>query len=303
MSQPTSTSQQANRALVFWYAQTPTHAGSQSTGPVIDQEIQRSAITGYPQFNDSTVKGSVKAHFRSRLSAGDLGEAFGSDPGVNPTKSGGLTFFDAHLIALPVQASRCTFVWVTCPYALSTLNRCRRDFVGDGAPPTREVLSIGESKALSPSGFPGGEITLHDFVFEVSANQQVTDLAKWITENALPPAVAEDRYWVDRWKKNLLVISDESFAVLSTVAMDIRAHNVLNLKTKTSKNLFFAEDLPNESLLVSPVAAAEQASKTTLGVLDELASSLIWLGGDQSNGHGGLWTSVYTKPVNVGASE
>jgi CRISPR-associated protein Cmr4 len=292
----------ANRALVFWYAQTPTHAGSQSTGPVIDQEIQRSAITGYPQFNDSTVKGSLKAHFRTSLSK-DLAEVFGSDPGVTPTTSGILSVFDAHLVALPVQSSKRTFVWVTCPFALSSLHRCRRDFVGDDVTTRKFDAPIGESVALSPDGFPAGEIVLHDFVFQVETNKQVTDLATWIASEALPPAVSVDKYWVDRWKQNLLVVSDESFAVLSTVAMDIRAHNVLDPVTKASKNLFYAEDLPNESLLFSPIAATSPTFGKASTVLDALVDGLVWLGGDQSNGHGGLWTSVYPKRAKVGVAK
>jgi CRISPR-associated protein Cmr4 len=282
-------------ALLFLYAQTPVHAGAQSNGPVIDLEIQRSVVTGIPQFNDSTVKGALKNHLGTSNSLSALA-AFGSSPGDPETKPGWCAVTDAHLLALPMQSSHNTFAWVTSPRSLQTLNQIAAFCGMEQLVPVPEVFG---GSALAGKGFtpPGNRVTLHDFDFKVvNEDEIVAEIAAWILANGAPKVVREVPHWQTRWTSNLLILSDDDFTNLSNIALDIRAHNAV-----ADSNLFFAEDLPCDSLMVCALmdngnsqSSPKQSEPSQLRQLcKEIEGKIIWLGGDQSNGHGALWATPF----------
>lgn len=69
---------------------------------IIDNEVERDVVTGFPTINSSGVKGALRAFFEeNKLS--DINEIFGSeDKGV--TTSGALKFLSANLLALPIRS-------------------------------------------------------------------------------------------------------------------------------------------------------------------------------------------------------
>ena len=69
---------------------------------IIDNEVKRDVVTGFPTINSSGVKGALRAFFEeNKLS--DINEIFGSeDKGV--TTSGTLKFLSANLLALPIRS-------------------------------------------------------------------------------------------------------------------------------------------------------------------------------------------------------
>ena len=69
---------------------------------IIDNEVERDVVTGFPTINSSGVKGALRAFFEeNKLS--DINEIFGSeDKGI--TTSGSLKFLSANLLALPIRS-------------------------------------------------------------------------------------------------------------------------------------------------------------------------------------------------------
>ncbi|HEM3702813.1 TPA: CRISPR-associated protein Cmr4 [Streptococcus suis] len=65
---------------------------------IVDNEVERDAVTGYPTINSSGVKGALRAHFEE-LGHSKVKEIFGED------QPGKLKFLSANLLALSVQES------------------------------------------------------------------------------------------------------------------------------------------------------------------------------------------------------
>jgi CRISPR-associated protein Cmr4 len=319
-----------NEALLFLYAQTPIHAGAHSNGAIVDLEIQRSTVTGIAQFNDSTVKGALKSHLRQHVGDDYARTVFGSDPKPSlseteaeteqtngtentdnrsalPTQTtipGWCAVADGHLVALPVQSSHDTFVWVTSALSLEQLNRVA--VVSGYQNPLQKIPAVRPNTATVPEGFTPGKVILHDFEFETEPSADIQPIAQWLVTNATPSVIRNSPYWSSRWLRNLVMISDDDFKVLANAALDSRTHNVINETTNSSDGLFFSEDLPIDSLVVCTLMdqrptktpsnhGGPQNPPTRLQQLCELINgNIVWLGADQSNGHGALWAIMET---------
>lgn len=69
---------------------------------IIDNEVERDVITGYPTINSSGVKGALRAFFNeSNYSEVDIKDIFGSEE--NATTPGKLKFLSANLLAQAIE--------------------------------------------------------------------------------------------------------------------------------------------------------------------------------------------------------
>lgn len=104
-----------------WLIQSETniHVGNENTSSVglIDKEVQRDALTQIPCINASSLKGAMNeyATIKAGLEDKDRIAIFGVDKTGNKseTQKGGCTFFDAHLLLLPVQDDKNLYKLVT----------------------------------------------------------------------------------------------------------------------------------------------------------------------------------------------
>lgn len=69
------------RALLFLYAESPVHAGADSSVGVVDLPIQREASTGLPVIWGQSLKGALREHVaRVRSAQLPVEEVFGTSP-------------------------------------------------------------------------------------------------------------------------------------------------------------------------------------------------------------------------------
>lgn len=104
---------------------------------VIDQLVQRDAVTHIPIIHASGLKGAIKefcTHNNKQdttiISDGDIKKVFGSvkpkkdeaaDVAKKATSTGEYKFLDAHLLYLPVRSDKRAFVHITCPLVLQQI--------------------------------------------------------------------------------------------------------------------------------------------------------------------------------------
>ena len=69
---------------------------------IIDNEVERDVVTGFPTINSSGVKGALRAFFEENKLL-KINEIFGSDENGSTT-SGALKFLSANLLALPSRS-------------------------------------------------------------------------------------------------------------------------------------------------------------------------------------------------------
>lgn len=82
---------------------TNLHAGNGDVNfNIIDNEVERDVVTGFPTINSSGVKGALRAFFEEN-DLSNTNEIFGSE-NSKVTTSGSLKFLSANLLALPIRS-------------------------------------------------------------------------------------------------------------------------------------------------------------------------------------------------------
>lgn len=99
---------------------TNLHAGSgDSNFGVIDNLVQRDTITNLPIVHSSSLKGALREHFESDSNNNSIiKHIFGSDNKTNPSEPGKYKFFQANLLAIPVQDDIMAYYLTTSPMLL-----------------------------------------------------------------------------------------------------------------------------------------------------------------------------------------
>ncbi|ACL72875.1 CRISPR-associated RAMP protein, Cmr4 family [Thioalkalivibrio sulfidiphilus HL-EbGr7] len=281
-------------ALLALTTDTSLHAGTGSSGDIIDLPIQREGHTGWPCVFGSAVKGALRTRAEQRMGqdAADVLAAFGPATGNASEHAGALTVGDARLLLLPVRSLTGTFRWVTCPGALDRLYKdCERLGLSPGNWNTPRVTD--EDTALVSTG--GGESL---FLEEYRFTTKNAGLDGLIT--TLHRLLGRDN-GVEQLEQRLTVIHDDMFSHLARTATPVNAHVALD-ENKTVKRgaLWYEETLPPETLLYAPLMAlpsrrqghALEAGQVLKLITDKLFGDHPWLqlGGNETVGMG--WCSV-----------
>ena len=86
--------------------QTNLHVGSGDLNyNIIDNEVERDPVTGYPVIHASGLKGALREHFSGKMDDDDIRDVFGQKPGEDKIKAGSYKFLDARLLARPMRTS------------------------------------------------------------------------------------------------------------------------------------------------------------------------------------------------------
>src|SRR3712207_7893454 len=88
------------------------HVGNGDTNfNIIDNEVQRDVITGFPTINPSSLKGSLREFCQNGLSDIEIKTIFGDEEkGIGKYK-----FFGASLLSIPVRSNVRPFFRAICP--------------------------------------------------------------------------------------------------------------------------------------------------------------------------------------------
>lgn len=284
-------------ALMALITETSLHAGTGTSLGVVDLPIQREGHNGWPCVFGSAVKGAL----RDRASHGMSGvpgaaqdaiyEVFGPDIKNASDNAGALAVGDARLLLLPVRSLTTAFKWVTCPEALLRLKRDAErlglNLLWPGIP------QVAATQALTAEA--SGDLFLEEYCFLQQPDDAVKKLVPELAKFMQREFAGEDL------KKRLVLISDDMFSLLTTMATPINAHIALNSETKTTRTgaLWYEETLPPETVLYVPLVANKSRRKDSIvdagaimNTLTGLFTDKSWLqlGGNETVGMG--WCAV-----------
>lgn len=98
---------------------TNMHVGSGDANfDLVDKQIQRDALTGYPVIHSSSLKGALKEYCEYRHDKGEA-ETFVSHVFGDEENAGKIRFIDAHLLGVPMRSDATPYVVCTSPNALA----------------------------------------------------------------------------------------------------------------------------------------------------------------------------------------
>lgn len=263
-----------------------------------------------------------------RHAAQNLGyeAVFGPDTEGSSEHAGAFSPGDARILFFPVRSLAGVFAWTT---SLDVLERFQREAQAARINLTewpnlkelREQLSPPKDKDAQSSPVKAllsknsaveisGKVVLEEFTFDadLSKDEAITKLAKWIAQNAFP---GPNGYFADKLKTSLVILDDESFRDFTQFSTEVVTRIKLDYETKTVEGgaLWTEESLPTETLLYSPLMATlprpgrnekgelkslpkklERSGTSVIKfVKDHLDSKRLQLGGDETVGRGSVY--------------
>ena len=235
--------------------QTNLHVGSGDLNyNIIDNEVERDPVTGYPVIHASGLKGALREHFSGKMDDDDIRDVFGQKPGEDNIKAGSYKFLDARLLARPMRTSgQEGSVMVVSERSVNDFIRLMNDFgvTKFGA----ELLNV---------EFPKGV----NFLSNVSNAHVEAETTGAIPQNAM------------NILNNLKDLIGDKIAVVkdfNDYDLPVVARNCL--EDGESKNLWYEEIVPHDSVFYTFIITPE--NKMELDFED-----IIQIGGNASIGCG-----------------
>lgn len=234
---------------------TNLHVGSGDLNyNIVDNEVERDAVTGFPVIHASGLKGALREHFSKNDSEINIIDIFGQEAGNTEIKAGSYKFLDAYLLARPMRVSgQLASVMVVSEKSVNDFIR-RMNAFGVKKYGTQE-LSV---------DFPKGVNFLSN-VRDVRVEAEETGA---IPENAMKVLNG----LTDLIGDKLAIVKDFNDYDLPVVARN-------QLKEGESKNLWYEEVVPHDSVFYTFIMTPGEKMDLDFG-------GIIQIGGHASIGCG-----------------
>lgn len=253
-------------------AETSIHPGSGQDAGFVDLPVAREAATDYPVIVGSSFKGALLDRARAdNVEVPIRDRVFGKQE-----SAGALIVSDARLVALPVRSLTSTYQWATCPHLLERLSR---DIERAGGSSNTGDVFPEPGKYL---GTDKGDLYLEERQFEHAGHLPagVIDL--------LASLILHDST-ANRLRTQLAILHNDDFAWFARYGLAVNARNVLDNTKKTSKNLWYEETIPSDSLFYSLLAERGSDALSSVQKLFK-EKPYIQVGGNETVGQG--WFAV-----------
>jgi CRISPR-associated protein Cmr4 len=277
----------SNTKIIYLHALTPVHSGTGQAAAVIDLPIAREKATGYPMIPSTSLKGVWRdTKVGMKVDKNLINIAFGcskeqSEDGTE--RAGAYCFTDQRILCLPVRSYYGTFAYVTSPLTLKRLYRDAKalgasvDFL-ENVPDPADPLNV-----LVASGSPlaqNNAVYLEDLDLSAPSGDSTKTIADGLAGLLFPD---DPKSFTERFA----LVSDEMFSYLCETATEIAARIVLDDEKKTTKNLWYEEAVPAESVFYGFALLQEWGGvdlNALSGVLNDVQT--IQIGGNASVGRG-----------------
>lgn len=271
--------------MIGMLAETPVHPGSGRSTGFVDLPVARESVTDYPVIVGSSLKGALKDKAREKWpdvpkegdeTKKDLSKKVAEVFGIQDD-AGKLVVSDARLVLLPVRCLTGQYKWVTCPYLLE---RLERDLMRSDLEKKFEKLVL-DKKPDKGSAFSQDKtkcLFLEEREFKITAEPdgKIIDSVK---------SLIAHKDTAERLAKQLVILNDDDFKWFASYGLSINARNVLDAKTKKSKNLWYEETLSSDSLFYSVLF--ERGAGALASVQEMLQDHpFLQVGGNETIGQG-----------------
>lgn len=265
-------------AMLALLAETPLHPGVGHDDGEVDLPVAREAATGIPRIPPSGVKGAFREQaWQRKYEALAAADPPGSDEacaeaaeleakqlfGDSDDTYGAacLAFSEARLLLLPVRSLDRVYRWVTCDLLIERFLRfCRLAGL-----PALDWWRPNLARYEAVVSGTGGKIFLEDLVFDARDPIDEEEGRVDTLREALQPMLGYEKT-DSRLAERLTLIGDDAFGELVQRALPVLARNQLD-ERKVSRQLFYEETLPPDTLLYALVAETRPDS---LARLDDL---------------------------------
>lgn len=241
---------------------TNLHVGSGEINySIVDNQVERDAITQYPIINGSGLKGALRAHFNKKVDENQVNRIFGNEK----RGQGSHRFFSANILSIPVRSNERPFYNGTSIGIIKEfINKIEIfNFDFEGIDSLRELTKL---DITTPVMFEKREkdVYVENIKVEYKNFKKIEVLEKLIGED-------------------VILFDDINFKEISE-QLPVIARN--KLENGKSQNLWYEEVVPNKSKFYT-IILNDENEETFLENL--IAKDIIQIGGNASIGYG------YTK--------
>ncbi len=266
-------------AMIGLLAETPVHPGTGRGMGVIDLPVAREASTDYPVLVGSSLKGALRDKAKTK-NVSNVDRRFGK-----PDHAGDLLVSDGRLLLLPVRSLTGSYRWATCPHLVE---RYRRDLARAGLAPRPQVPDVQLGSVLTTGE---GNLFLEERQFEI-AGEPTAELVKTMKPLLLHEETQK------RLSDRIAVLHDDDFAWFARYGLAIQARNVLDDETKQSRNLWYEETLPPDTVMYALVMGRGEHAADALKELFPNDDPYLQAGGNETVGQG--WFAVNVRRARAG---
>jgi len=278
-----------NNLILGLLAETFIHSGIGRNEGAIDLPVAREAATDYPYIPGSGLKGALRDYAEEYWTSKEderVECCFGKE---GAEQAGGILVSDARLLLLPVRSLTGSYKWATCPLILERLRRDMRR-MGESSLP-----DVSEPQKGQYLGQDDGQLHLEERIFTRGGG--LPDDLNDAIGKLIPHSDTRDRL-----SGQLVILNNADFAWFARYAVSVQARNVLG-KNKTSKNLWYEESLPPDTLMYATLNERRDDSgfadlKTLLGEHPYLQT-----GGNETVGMGWFAVTQHGEETQGGADE
>lgn len=274
---------------LFLICNTPTHVGSGSDLGIVDLPIQRERHTGFPKFEGSSLKGSLREAFERAINSRKFSNAddpdtmihrlFGYDEGSLSTDqknalnrhfqkakgkdkeqtsfAGAVGFSDARLLLFPVKSMKGVFAWITCPKVLQQFKKDMDLASLTGIPVPSDDGLVAKGNKITIQAGTQKKVLLEEYAFDVKEDEGLEELGQWLSDHIFQDA---DQYWKDKIKTDIVVIPDNDFKDFVNLSTEVITRTKIDNNTGTVAQgaLFTEEYLPAESVMYALALTAAE---------------------------------------------
>ncbi len=262
-----------NGLMLGLLAETPIHAGAGRSTDVVDLPVAREAGTDYPLVVGSSLKGALRDHARTAgQTESQVNRWFG-----NTDCGGSILFSEGRLLLLPVRSLTGAYRWATCPLLLE---RLQRDLGRVGSIQAIETPTPAKGTLLTAGAT---ELFLEERLFTVAGEVP----QRWL--NLIAPLIGH-LPTQQRLAHSVAVLHNDDFAWFARYGLTIQARNLLEPDTKISRNLWYEETLPCDTLMYTLIFERAGTPKTFVDQMFPAENAYLQVGGNETVGQG--WFAV-----------
>lgn len=270
-----------NGFMLGLLAETPIHAGAGRSTDVVDLPVAREAGTDYPLVVGSSLKGALRDRARTEgRPEHKVTQWFG-----DPNCSGGVLFSEGRLLLLPVRSLTGAYRWATCPLLLE---RLLRDLGRVGLMTTLEIPTPAKGTVLTADAT---QLFLEERLFAVAG--QVPQ--PWLK---LIAPLMHHQSTRQRLAATIAVLHNDDFAWFARYGLTIQARNLLEEGTKSSKNLWYEETLPCDTLMYTMIFE-RAAAEPFVSQMFPPENPYLQVGGNETVGQGWFAVTPYAPAAEA----
>jgi CRISPR-associated protein Cmr4 len=176
--------------------------------------------------------------------------------------AGALAFTDARILLFPVKSLKGVFAWITCPMVLE---RFKKDLKLTGENFDYSILEkIEEGNCWISNESTiviNDQVVLEEYTFKAEKKDEVKQIADFFAQKIfLQQQNDVYKFWREKLKKDLVILSDEDFEQFVTSSTEIitrtRINNVTGTVDTKRGGLWTEEYLPQDTILYSIAMAS-----------------------------------------------